>query len=203
MNRDARSFARRLALLCILPAGLTVTSTAIAAEEYAFDRDHTEIRFSWDHLGFSTTSAYFRDMTGALHFDEDDPGASTVDVTIDAHSIDTGRAEFTQHLRSDDFFHVEEYPEARFTSTAIHVDGDDQYRVDGELTIRGITRDVTLEVTINQIADNPISGARTIGFDAQTQVLRSDFDLDMYAPMVGDEVTIHISSEMPRAADLD
>jgi len=203
MTRNAHALVCRLALLCILPTGLTVASTAIAAEEYVFDRDHTEIRFSWDHLGFSTTSAYFRDMTGTLHFDEDDPGASEVDVTIDAHSVDTGRADFTEHLRSDDFFHVEEYPELRFTSTGIRADGDDRYRVDGELTIKGITHDVTLDVTINQIADNPVSGARTIGFDAETEVLRSDFDLDMYVPAVGDEVTIHISSEMPREADLD
>jgi polyisoprenoid-binding protein YceI len=203
MIRHANTAIRRLALLCILATCVTLAPAALAAETYVFDQDHTEVRFSWDHLGFSTTSAYFRDMTGTLRFDEDDPAASEVDVTIDAHSIDTGRAEFTEHLRSDDFFHVEEYPEVHFTSTEIHADGDDQYRVDGELTIRGITRDVTLDVTINRIGDNPVSGARTIGFNAETQVMRSDFDLDMYVPAVGDEVTIHISSEMPREADLD
>lgn len=186
------------ALIAVMAPG-----TALGAEKYVFDPNHTEIRYSWEHFGFSTTSAYFRDFDGTLMFDQDDITASRVEVTIDTTSISTGRDDFTEHLLSEDFFHVDEYPEARFVSTAIHPAGDDRYTVEGELTIRGITRDVELDVTINRIGESPATGAHTIGFNAETQVRRSEFDLGMYTPAVGDEVTIRISSEMPREADLD
>ncbi len=199
-SRTCRSFVHCGTVLAL---GLVATTPAIAAERHVFDPDHTEIRFSWDHMGFSTTSAYFRDFDGALLYDEDEPTNSEIDVTIDIAGIDTGRAEFTEHLLSDDFFDVDTYPDARFVSREIHDQGDDRYAVDGELTLHGTTRDVTLDVTINRIGENPISEARTIGFDATTTVSRSAFGMGMYTPMVGDDVTITISAEMPRAADLD
>ncbi len=193
---------RSLAITAGVVASVTAP-LAMADEPYVFDENHTEIRFSWDHLGFSTTSAYFREVSGTLHFDEDNPTASELEMTLPINGLDTGRPEFTEHLLSEDFFEADTYPEGHFRSTAIHSDGDNRYRVEGELTLREITQDVTLDVTINNIGENPISGDRTIGFDAATDVLRSDFDMGMYTPMVGDEVTIEVSSEMIHEADLD
>lgn len=187
----------------VLALGLMATTPALAAERHVFDSDHTEIRFSWDHMGFSTTSAHFRGVDGALAFDEDEPTASEIEVTIDIASLDTGREDFTEHLLSDDFFDVDTHPEARFVSSEIRARGENQYEVDGELTLHGTTRDVTLDVTINRIGENPLSEARTIGLDASTVVSRSAFGMGRYTPMVGDEVTIDISAEMPREADLD
>lgn len=180
-----------------------LTPAVIAGEAYVFDDDHTEIRFSWDHLGFSTTSAYFREFSGTLHFDEDDPTASEFDMTIPMEGLDTGRPEFTEELLGADFFDADNHPEANFTTTDIRTAGDDRYTLDGELTLRGTTQEVSLDVTINQIDENPITGARTIGFDAAGEVLRSDFGMDEFVPMVGDEVQIEISAEMMRADDLD
>lgn len=195
-----RSFTHYGAVLAL---GLMATTPALAAERHVFDPDHTEIRFSWDHMGFSTTSAYFREVEGTLLFDEDEPAASEIDVAIAIDGIDTGRSDFTEHLLSDDFFDVDNHPEARFVSREIRDQGDDRYAVDGELTLHGNTRDVTLDVTINRVGENPVSEARTIGLDATTTVSRSAFGMDKYTPMVGDDVTIDISAEMPRAADLD
>lgn len=187
-----------VALACAL-----FLAPAAAAEEYIFDLDHTEIRMSWSHLGFSTTSAYFRTVDGSLHFNESDPAASTIEVVIDTASIDTGRPEFDAHLRSDDFFHVDEFPQGHFRSTEMEPRGDHRYDVHGELTLMGITRPVTLDVTLNRIDVNPVTDVHTIGLDATAEVDRSDFDLGLFTPMVGDRVEITISSEMIRKADLD
>lgn len=182
---------------------LATAQPAVAADEYVFDPNHTEIRFSWDHLGFSTTSAHFREYSGTLMLEEEDIPNSRIEVMIDTTSIDTGRPDFTEHLRSEDFFHVEEYPQARFVSTDIAARGDDRYTVEGELTLHGVTREVALDMAINRIGESPVTEARTVGFNAETTVSRGEFDMGMYTPAVSDAVDIRISAEMSRRADLD
>ncbi len=177
-------------------------ATSLAAEKYVFDKAHTEIEFAWDHLGFSTTSANFKDFDGALMFDEASPSESNVQVTIAIPSLDSNIPDLDEHLKGPDFFDAEMYPEATFESTAVRAVGDNQYEVDGNLTLHGHTEPVTLDVTINKIGMHPMTEAKTIGFDATTAVSRSAFDLGMYTPAVGDEVQIRISSEMPRESDL-
>lgn len=195
MNMTVRRYA-------LIAAALLLAQPALAAEKYVFDQQHTEIEFLWDHLGFSTTSANFTEFDGALMFDEADPTASNVKVTIQTDSLDSNIPELDEHLRGEDFFEVEEYPEATFESTAVRATGENRYEVDGELTLHGHTEPVTLDVTINKVAMHPMSEAKTIGFDANTTVSRGTFGLGMYAPAVSDEVEIRISSEMPREADL-
>ncbi len=190
---------RRCALAA---AALLLVQPAFAAEKYVFDKDHTEIEFLWNHLGFSTTSGNFKDFDGALMFDEENPSASSVQVAIETSSLDSNIPDLDEHLKGSDFFEVEQYPEATFESTEVRATGDNQYEVDGELTLHGNTEPVTLDVTINKVAVHPMSEAKTIGFDASTTVSRSAFGLDMYAPAVSDEVQIRISSEMPRESDL-
>ncbi len=194
---------RRTLSTTVAFAALALAQPALAAETYVFDKGHTNIQFSWDHFGFSTTSAEFEEFSGELLFDPEDRTNSSVEVTIDVDSVDSGFDTFNGHLtEKPEWFNTDEYPEATFTSTEIEALGDDRLRVTGDLTLKGITKEVTLETTINKIGQHPVTNAKTIGFDATTTVSRSAFDMGKYAPDVGDEVTISISSEMQRESDL-
>lgn len=190
--------------LLLAASALLVAQPALAAEKYVFDKGHTNIHFEWSHFGFSTTSAEFENFSGTLMLEEDDIAASEVSVTIDMSSVDSGYDTFNQHLtEKSEWFDVAEHPEATFDSTSIEQVGDSRYEVTGDLMLKGVTREVTLDTTINKIAQHPVTGARTVGFDATTTVERSAFNMGKYAPSVSDEVVIEISSEMQRASDLD
>lgn len=183
---------------------LLMAQPALAAtEEYVFDKSHTDIQFMVDHFGYSTITGDFREFDGRLLLDEDNIANSSIEVTIDMRSLDSGWKDRDEHFKSEDFLEVARHPEAIFESTAIEANGQDRYKVDGELTIQGITRPVTLDVKVNKIGRHPATEARTIGFDATTAIERSEFDAGMYAPAVSDEVRIRITSEMPRKADLE
>lgn len=194
---------RRMLSTTVAFAALALAQPALAAETYVFDKAHTNIQFSWDHFGFSTTSAEFEEFSGELRFDPDDHANSSVEVTIDLDSVDSGFDTFNGHLtEKPEWFDTAQYPEATFTSTEIEALDDNRLRVTGDLTLKGVTREVTLETTINKIGQHPVTNAKTIGFDATTTVSRSAFNMGKYAPSVGDEVTISISSEMQRESDL-
>ena len=194
---------RRMLSTTAVFAALAFAQPALAAETYVFDKAHTNIQFSWDHFGFSTTSAEFEEFSGKLQFDPEDRANSSIEVTIDLDSVDSGFDTFNGHLtEKSEWFNTDEYPEATFTSTGIEALGEDRLRVTGDLTLKGVTKEITLETTINKIGKHPVSNAKTIGFDATTTVSRSAFDMGQYAPSVGDEVTISISSEMQRESDL-
>lgn len=196
-------FRRTLSITAAV-AALALGQPALAAETYVFDKAHTNIQFSWSHFGFSTTSAEFEEFAGTLEYVPDDVTASSVDVTIDMASVDSGYETFNGHLREkSEWFDTEQYPEATFESTGIDKLDDQRFAVTGDLTLKGVTREVTLDTTINKIGTHPITKAKTIGFDARTTVSRSAFDMGKYAPSVGDDVTITISSEMQRKSDLD
>lgn len=195
-------FRRMLSTTAAL-AALALAQPALATETYVFDQAHTNIQFHWDHFGFSTTSAEFEEFSGELQFDPENTANSSVDVTIDLDSVDSGFETFNGHLtEKGEWFDTDRHPEATFTSTDIKELGQNRLRVTGDLTLKGITREVTLETTINKIGQHPVSEAKTIGFDATTTVSRSAFDMGQYAPSVGDEVTITVSSEMQRKSDL-
>lgn len=194
---------RRMLSTTVAFASLAIAQPALAAETYVFDKAHTNIQFSWDHFGFSTTSAEFEEFSGELQFDPEDHANSSVEVTIDLDSVDSGFDTFNGHLtEKPEWFNTDEYPEATFTSTGIEAVGDNRLHVTGDLTLKGVTKEVTLDTTINKIGQHPVTNAKTIGFDATTTVSRSAFNMGKYAPSVSDEVTISISSEMQRESDL-
>lgn len=190
--------------IALATATLLIAQPVVAAEKYVFDRGHTNIHFEWSHFGFSTTSAEFEDFSGTLMFEEDNIPASEISVTIDISSVDSGYDTFNEHLTDkSEWFNVAEHPEATFESSDIDKVGDNRYEVTGDLTLKGVTREVTLDTTINKIAQHPVTDARTVGFDATTTVMRSTFEMGKHAPAVSDEVVIEISSEMQRASDLE
>lgn len=182
-----------------------VTSQQAAADTYQFDKAHTEILFSYSHLGNSRAYGSFRQFDGEVVLDQDDPSQSRIDVTIDAASVDTGFDAFDTHLKSADFFAVETWPEIRFVSTAVEPTGETTALVTGDLTIKEHTREVVLDVTLNYLGEHQLGAfvpdyadMEVAGFSARTTLLRSDFAVDMLTPMVGDEVELVIETELLR-----
>lgn len=186
-------------------AVLAAPETEALAEPqiYQFDKGHTQIRISWNHVGLSEQSALFREYSGTVTFDKEDVSKSAVDVTIDPASVDTGVPDFDAHLKSDDFFHVEEHPEVTFKTTKVVQTGPNAGRMTGDLTIKGITKPVTLDITLNYAGEHPLGafldkykGRQAAGFKAAGRVLRSEFDLGRNAPLVSDWVDIEINTEL-------
>lgn len=180
-------------------AGLIATATpALAADTYTFDKNHTEIRFTWGHFGFSTTSANITDYDGTLTWDGNDPTKSNITVDMKTASINSRVPKFDEHLKSADFFDVAKFPAISFKSTRLEKTGEKTGKMTGDLTVRGVTKPVTLDVTLNMTGPHPFDKVPTLGFDARGTLKRSEFDVGKYAPMVSDDVAIHISSELKK-----
>ena len=165
---------------------------------YVADDGHRYITFSYSHLGFSNPSLRWRDWTGELDWNADDPARSSVSVTIDAASIDTGVDVFDGHLKGETFFDVETHPQITFVSTGVEKTGEATGVITGDLTIKGVTKPVALETTFNNAGYLERGNLHKIGFSATTTLKRSDFDLGAYAPAVGDDVDIVIEVEFDK-----
>jgi polyisoprenoid-binding protein YceI len=173
------------------------TQTATALRTLAIDRSHSEVGFQVRHL-LSKVRGRFTDFDGTIEFDEANPAASRVDVTIQARSIDTGEADRDKHLRSGDFFDVETYPTLTFTSTAVTPRGEHTYDVAGDLMIHGATRQVTLPASFLGSAQDPWGQTKFV-FEGELTLNRKDFGLTWNAALetggflVGDEVKVTLS----------
>lgn len=192
------SFARQIAPAFVLAAGLAATP-ALAADTYALDPSHVALSFTVDHLGFSDVRGQFDEMEGTLTLDEADPTNSSVTITIQADSIDTGWDARDQHIRQPDFLNVAEYPTIVFESTSVEMTGDETATVTGDLTMLGQTHPVTLDVVLNGLGENPLSGTPTVGFSATTEVDRTRFGNETFAPAIGTVLPVELSMEFTRA----
>lgn len=169
---------------------------------YKTDTSHAYITFSYDHQGYSRPWLRWRSWTGDLNWNPSAPEQSSISVVIDAASIDSGVDKFDDHLKSPDFFEVAAHPQITFTSTSVTIDGPATAKVAGDLTVKGVTKPVTLDVKINRAADDDFAKGYKLGFSGKTAVKRSDFGVDKYTPFVGDDVEIVIEAEfvMPKEA---
>lgn len=182
-------------LATLLALATLAAAPALAAPQaYVIDDAHTFARFSYSHFGLSTQQSRFNHGSGTIVFDKASRSAS-VEIEIDMTSVDTGSAEFDQHIQAEDFFHTARFPTASFKSRRVDFDGDVPSAVHGDLTIKGITRPVTLEIGNFLNMPHPMLEKDAIGADATVTIKRSDFDAGKYAPYVGDEVTISIALE--------
>ena len=190
-------------LLATTLAAVFGASSAIAADKYTLDASHSQIVFSYKHLGFSTTYGMFSGFDGEIMFDQENPANSSVTVSMPVMSMFTGWEQRDAHFMADDFFGATEEDMITFTSTAIDVTGDDTALITGDLSMNGMTKSVVLDATLNQAGTNPLANKEWAGFDATTTVLRSDFGLGAFAPAVSDEVQVMISIEAEKADDSD
>jgi polyisoprenoid-binding protein YceI len=181
-----------------LAASLAAPAFA-AAEKYVLDASHSQIVFSYDHLGYSTTFGMFSGFEGEIMFDLENPEASSVTVSMPITSMFTGWEQRHAHFMSDDFFGATGEDLVTFTSTGIEITGEDTALITGDLTMNGVTKPVVLNTVLNKVGEHPMANQPWAGFDATTTLLRSDFGVDMFAPFVGDEVAVRISVEAMKA----
>jgi len=181
--------------LIALAFAASLSSAAYAAPEtYVIDTNHSKPRFEYSHFGYSTQLSRFDTVKGTVTLDR---AAKTgaIDVEIDAKSVDTGYALFNEHIQGEDFFDTAKYPTITFKSNKVKFDGDKVVAVEGNLTVKGITKPVTLTVTSMLCMPHPMVKKDACGANATAQVKRSDFNMAKYVPYVGDEVTLSIPVE--------
>lgn len=145
--------------------------------QWTFDPAHSNADFSVRHMMITTVRGGFKEVSGTLDFDPANPSAASVEATIRTASIWTGVADRDAHLRSADFFDAENHPEIKFKSSSVDAQSDTRARVTGDLTIRGVTRQVVLDVELLGQSANPFTGTTTLGFTASTAINREDFGL--------------------------
>ena len=175
------------------------TATAVTAGTWTIDPSHTEIGFTVRHL-VSKVRGKFETFEGTIT-SADDVTASSVNVSVDLASVNTGTADRDAHLRSGDFFNAEENPKMTFVSTSIVEKGEGDFVVTGDLTIKGVTKSVDLATEFLGEGGDPWGGTR-VGLEASTTISRKDFGIDFNIPvdgadklMIGDKITINIVAE--------
>ena len=179
-------------------ATLVLACAPLYAVTYTLDPQHTGGVIRWSHPGFANPTAQFNLVEGTLEFDATDPGKSSVMVTIPVAALSTGVPDLDVDFRSADFFNVPQFPTATFRSAKVEkLVVADHLKVTGDLSLRGLTKPVTLDVTINKVGIDSRNKLPTVGFDATATVDRSDFGLGLYVPLVSDEIRIHITGKRP------
>jgi polyisoprenoid-binding protein YceI len=172
--------------------------SALTAGTWAIDPSHSEVSFTVRHLMVSKVRGSFTGFSGTITI-ADDPLLSGIEASVDMASITTRDDVRDAHLRSADFFHIDNHPTMTYRSTGVRPDGDD-YLVDGELTLHGVTRPVRLHVEFNGVSPDPWGGTRA-GFSAETEINRKDFGIDISMPLdgggvvVGDKVKVYLEIE--------
>ncbi len=203
VSRTAIAVALSFSLLAggavVAQAALTQTPAEVQAGTYKLDSDHGKITWSVDHLGFSTYVGQFVNVQAQLVLDPANPSASTLTATIPLTEVDSNSDGLDAHLQTADFFDTANHPVATFVSRSVTVDAEDPSEavVVGDLTLRGVTRPVTMEVEFNQ-AGPSMGGAYRAGFDGEATIRRSDFGIDFALPVLGDEVELHLEGEFIR-----
>ncbi len=170
----------------------------VLSGDYGVEPSHTRVLFAVNHMGFTTWYGQFTGASGTLHLDSKHPAASSLSVTVPVASISTTNAKLDGELKGDDWFDAAKYQSITFQSTRVALTGRTGAHVDGNLTLHGVTKPVTLNVKFNGAGNNPLDHAYTVGFEVTGQIKRSDFGVSKYVPLVGDDVTLIISAAFER-----
>ena len=183
----------KLSAALILAA--TIAAPALAAPEtFNVEPTHTFPRFSYNHLGYSVQLSRFDKTSGKVVLDKAAKTGS-VDIVINTKSVSTGSDVFNEHIQGEDFLDTGKFPTATFKSTKVVFEGDKPAKIEGNLTLKGVTKPVTLTVTSFQTMPHPMVKKDALGANAFTTVKRTDFNMGKNAPYVGDEVRIDIAIE--------
>lgn len=170
----------------------------IQAGAYAVDPGHTQVTFTVSHLGLSNYSGTFSDVSGTLDLQPKNPDASKLGIKLPVASVMTTSAKLTGELKDADWLDAGRFPEMTFVSTKVVPDGKDRAKVTGDLTLHGVTKPVTLDVTLVGAGANPISKKYTVGFEAKGKVKRSEFGVKKYLPLIGDDLDLTIAGAFER-----
>lgn len=199
MTRFASVFAA-----AVLGATLWTAPPAQAAEvAYTLEPNHTQVDFRWVHMGMSTPAASFDQVDGTLLWDAQDVSKSSVKVSLPLAGVHTRVPALDGHFKSADFFDMAKYPSVTFASTRVEPQGvGNLYRIYGDLTVRGVTKEVVLDARLNGAGTHPMFKAPMLGFDARTSIKRSDFGMGALVPMVSDQIEIRITTEAVEAQGL-
>ena len=187
-----KSFKQLSAALALVT--LAAGSAMAAPVTYTVDGSHTFPRFSYSHFGYSTQLSSFGKTTGTVVFDAQ-AKTGAVDIVIDTTTVNTGFADFNGHIQSEDFLDTAKFPKATFKSTKVVFEGDKPASIEGQLTIKGVTKPVTLTVTSFQAMPHPMMKVPALGANAFVTIKRSEYNAGKYAPYGGDEVRIDIAIE--------
>lgn len=181
-------------LFAVSAFALLATAPAFAADTYKLDANHTSVTFQYTHFGFSHPTGKFMNAIGTVTLDEATPANSSVEVSFAIDGVNTGVAALDTHLKSADFFDAAKFPTATFKSTKVEPTSATTAKVTGDLTLHGVTKPVTLDVTLNQKAPNMMKKV-TAGFTAKGTINRSDFGISTYVPAVSDQIDLYIEAE--------
>ncbi|MBB5864003.1 YceI family protein [Xanthomonas sp. 3058] len=191
-----------LLLLAIL--GMTSLAASAAPVRYALDPVHTRVMFAVEHAGFSKALGAVSGTSGTLVFDPDDWAAARLDVSVPLQRTDLGDAKWNQATLARNLLDAERFPDARFVSTHVEANGENRAKVTGNLTLHGVTRPVTLDVTLNALKRHPLPPfRRTAGFSATATLSRAEFGIDAWKSMIGDTVELRIEAEAVREGRAD
>ena len=183
----------RLALASAVTALMSAPLMA-APVTYTVDNSHTFADFSYNHMGLSQQLNTFENASGTVVLDLE-AKTGEVDITIDTKSVNTGHEAFNDHIQGEDFLDTAQFPTATFKSTKVIFEADAPTAVEGDLTIKGITKPVTLEITHFNAMPHPMLKKPAMGANAKVDIKRSDFNADKFVPAVGDEVTLTLTFE--------
>nr|WKF59801.1 Protein YceI [Paraburkholderia busanensis] len=199
LGRGVLSVALLSAIACtpiqVLTHSVSQSETRVPAGRYEIDPDHCSITFDIDHFKYSRFTMRFDRKRGQLDWNEGGLDKSTASITIDAASIDTNVPLLDKMVKSDSMLDVERYPEIRFVSTRFERTGDSRGTLTGDLTIHGVTEPVSLDVTFNGFAPDPLTKKDTLGFSADGHFSRAKFGLATWYPAVGDDIHVRIQAE--------
>ncbi len=198
-----RLHSRFLRTLIAIVGAFSAFATAVAqADHYELDPVHTRIVFSCNHFGYSNVLGTFARPSGALVFDPDDWTSATLDVSVELATLEVGDATFAKRLLKRDYLFAKKHPKARFVSTKVEPSGENRAKVHGELTLRGVTRPLTLDVTLNKLARNRYALMKKVaGFSATATLNRADWGIDDNPGVVGATVELRIEAEAVRTTE--
>lgn len=184
------------ALLISSALALTTVASAALPNQWQLDNSHTRVGFSVNHLGFSTTMGHFNDVKGVVNYDVKAPSKTNMSFTIATDSIDTNWDARDEHLKKAEFFNVAKYPTMTFKSTSVKFINPQQAKVTGDFTMLGQTKPLTLDVTLNKIANSPLTKEPVIGFRATGNIDRAAYGMTAFADGITTNVPIQIDGEL-------
>ena len=194
----------KVSLLLVVAASITApalaqspspqTATNVKQGTYAIEPQHTQVMFGVDHMSFTTYYGRFSDVSGTLMLSPQAPSTSKFEIHVPVSTISTTSKRLNDELRGNQWFDSKKFPEIVFRSISATVTGQDTAKVVGDLTMHGLTRPVTLDVTFHGAGVNPLDDKYTVGFEASGHLKRSDFDINPNIPLVGDRVNLVISA---------